>query len=262
MIYDKLLVALLSTLSSEPSGSTNALIAQYLLDHAKGVESLSVKQLAAACHVGTGTISRFAREAGFLDFADLRAALARTTRSYEAVDGGSFEARAHALGNNVRAALVRSEESVDRPMLARLVQDLRAYHKVSAFGLLKAQAAAIDLQVDLLMQGKYVETKTSLAEQRAHIATARSDELIIIFSYTGSYFDACELGDALRRIDRPRIWMVCGTHRSLPAYVYGQVTFSSDLGQLGHPYSLQLVSSLIAQEYAALPRDEAANPSA
>ena len=29
MIYDKLLVALLSMLSSEPSGSTNALIAQY-----------------------------------------------------------------------------------------------------------------------------------------------------------------------------------------------------------------------------------------
>ena len=69
MTYDKLTVALLSMLSAEDRDSTNAQVARYLLAHADEAGALSIKELAAAAHVGTGTISRFARDAGFASFA-------------------------------------------------------------------------------------------------------------------------------------------------------------------------------------------------
>ena len=69
-----LTVALLGTLASERRDSTNAHIARYLLSHQDELEVLSVKALAQACNVGTGTVSRFCREVGFADFDELRKA--------------------------------------------------------------------------------------------------------------------------------------------------------------------------------------------
>ncbi len=250
MTYDKLTVMLLSMLSTEERNSTNALVARYLLEHAGEVADLSVKELAAACHVGTGTVSRFARDAGFGSFGELKDAFAGFGRAFEQVEGPAPEARAAALASHVSSTLGQVAASLDYAALDRLVSDLVRYEKVSAFGLLKAQAAALDLQVDLLMQGKHIETCTSLAEQMERIAQARSDELVILFSYTGAYFEYRDLAEALRRLNRPRLWMVCGERRRLPNYVSDVLFFDSSLDKLGHPYQLEFVAGLIAQEFA------------
>lgn len=251
MIYDTLPVALLTSLAVERQGSTNGHIARYLLAHVDELNDLSVKGLASACSVGTGSISRFCREVGFESFGALRQALLDSRRSFQRTsDASSFRERADEHARQLSDGLLRVARSVDERMLAALVDDLCTYERVSTYGLLKAQAAAIDLQVDLLMLGKVVDTCTSYAEQLDRIASAGRDELIVIFSYTGSYFDEHDLSDALRRIDRPRIWMVCGSRRQLPAYVTGCLAFESDGSQLGHPYQLELVAGLIAQEYA------------
>lgn len=251
MVYDKLPIALLSALSTEDAGSTNALIAHYLLTHADNLGDLSVRDLASSCHVGVGTVSRFAKDVGFSSFADLRAAFGDYARSYERVGGQSSQERAHELTARLGDALLQVERSVDHDALGRLVDDVCSYEKVSTFGLLKAQTAALSLQVDLLMQGRYVHTSTSLAEQRSHIAQARADELVIIFSYTATYFDAFDLEASLRRLDRPKIWVVSGVRRPMPSFVADLLLFDSDLDQFGHPYQLLQVAALIAQEHAA-----------
>ena len=251
MTYDKLTVALLSMLSAEDRDSTNAEIARYLLSHVDEAGALSIKELAAAAHVGTGTISRFAREAGFASFAELREALDGFTKQFAPISGATPESRASELARRVSQSIRQATDGVDRTTLQRLAHDLHAYERVSAYGLLKGQAAALDLQVDLLMQGKWIDTCTALADQMEHIARAGKDELIIVFSYTGAYFEYGDLGAALRRLDRPRIWMVCGTRRPQPDYVSDLLSFSSDLSRLGHPYQLEAVAGLIAQEYAA-----------
>lgn len=251
MTYDKLTVALLSMLSAEDRDSTNAQVARYLLAHADVAGALSIKELAAAAHVGTGTISRFARDAGFASFAELREALGGFAQQFASVTGAQPEARADELSQHVTTAVERAVRGVDQHALQRLAHDLHAYQRVSTYGLLKGQAAALDLQVDLLMQGKWVDTTTALADQMEHIARAGRDELVIVFSYTGAYFEYGDLDQALRRLDRPRIWMVCGARRPQPAYVSDLLLFDSDLGRLGHPYQLEAVAALIAQEYAA-----------
>lgn len=251
MIYDKLSVDLLGLLATEEADATNAQIARYVLTHAHEFGDLSVKALAAACHVGVGSVSRFAREAGFESFAELRDAFADASQEFERLEGTNSKERGHTLAMRVALSVERAAATVDGAALSRLVADLASFDKVCAYGFLKAQAAALDLQVDMLMQGKYISTCASPAEQLDRIAHAFADELVVVFSYTGSYFDAHDLRETLARRDPPKIWMVCGSSRPLPPFVADRVLFSSDQNRFGHPYQLEYVAGLIAQEYAA-----------
>lgn len=251
VIYDKLPVALLSALATEREGTTNAVIAHYLVTHADQLHDASVKGVAAACNVGVGSVSRFCRDTGFSGFEELRSVLEAASHSFERAPGeGTFDARAQEHAGLVGDGLQRVANTIDQRALELLVDDLVSHERVFTCGMLKAQAAAVDLQVDLLMQGKYVETSVSYADQLAHIAKAGRDELVVLFSYTGSYFDARDLSDALARIDRPRIWVVAGARHPQPTFVYGCLAFDSDWSQLTHPFQLEMAAALISQEYA------------
>lgn len=250
MIYDRLSVDLLGLLATEGANATNAHIARHVLSHAHELGDLSVKELAAACHVGTGSVSRFARDAGFESFAELRATFAEASQEFELLQEEPA-GRANALATRIAASVERAAASVDQAALSRLIDDLTHYDKIHAFGLLKAQAAALDLQVNLLMQGKFVSTCTSPTEQLERISRARADELVVVFSYTGSFFEARDLRQPLARVDRPKIWVVCGSDRAMPSYVADRLLFSSDQSRFGHPYQLEYIADLIAQEYAA-----------
>lgn len=251
MIYDKLTVALFGALSTERQDSANAHIARYLLRHQSELGGLSVKRIAASCNVGVGSVSRFCRDVGFGSFDELRREFCSSARRFEGVgEGGSARERATRYCEAVSSALGRAAASVDYDALDRLVTDLASYARVSAYGMLKAQAAAVDLQTDLLMQGTYVETCVNHAEQLRRIAEARRDELVVVFSYTGSYFDSRDLTESMRRVDRPKVWVVCGMRHRLPAFVSDRLLFESAGTQLGHPYQLELVAGIIAQEFA------------
>ena len=53
---------------------------------------------------------------------------------------------------------------------------------------MKAESAAICLQSDLLMLGKNIYTNVSYPQQLEYIQSAGADTLILLFSYTGTYF--------------------------------------------------------------------------
>lgn len=251
MIYDKLFVGLMGLLAAEEADATNARIARYVLTHAHELGDISVKALATACHVGTGSVSRFVREAGFGSFAELREAFVEALYEFERLEGANSDERGRALSARVVSSIERAAATVDSAALSRLVADLASFDRVSAYGFLKAQAAALDLQADMLMQGRYVSTCVSPADQIDRIERAHADELVLVFSYTGSYFDAYDLRASLTRRDRPKIWMVCGSARPLPPFVADCLLFSSDQSRFGHPCQLEYVAALIAQEYAA-----------
>lgn len=244
MIYDTLHVALLSSIAADER-STNAAIARYVLEQGVHIGDLTVRGLADACHVGTGTVSRFCREVGFANFDEMREALCSADRSFE-------RAGTEELVRAASGAMFDVTRTVDAEALESLARDVLAYSKVSAFGLLKGQAAATCLQVDLIMQGKFVDTCVSFAEQIERLRSAGRDELFVVFSYTGSYFDSERLCEGLHRLDRPRIWMVCGRGVPVPEPVYATLNFQTDFGRLGHPYQLQMAASMVAQACARL----------
>jgi len=82
MIYEKLPVVLLSELATEKSDSTNHVIADYVLTHQKEIKEMGIKELAAECHVGTGSVSRFVRDIGLKDFTELKNILIKNKRYF------------------------------------------------------------------------------------------------------------------------------------------------------------------------------------
>ena len=160
---------------------------------------------------------------------------------------------AREYGELVTASIRQAQETVDMRAVSRLCRELKKYRRTAVFGLLKAGAVALNLQGDLLMLGKQVYTNISYSQQMQYLLSASEEDLILIFSYTGSYFDYQELTYSERkRLSAPRIWMVCGSDRTLPPFVDQAIRFRSRQDQISHPYQLQFVAGLIAQQYQSV----------
>lgn len=251
MIYSKLPVVFLSTLASEKKGSTNGMIATYILDHLENMHDIGIKELAGQCHVAVSSISRFCKEIGLRDFAELKELLNSPDLFFERQSHlNSFSQRVGEYQQKVYESIRMVEQSISENQLMHLCDDIRHYQRVAVFGLLKAGSVAMNLQSDLLMLGKQVYTNISYQEQMNYIFNAQRDDLIIIFSYTGSYFEYQEIRAEKKKLSTPKIWMVSGERDHYPEFVDEVLHFRSLQDQGSHPYQLQFTASLIAQEYA------------
>lgn len=246
MIYDKLLIALLTTQSAEKEGSVNAVIADYILTHLDEMQDTGIKELAEKCHVGTGSVSRFCRDIGLENFAQLKDMIRDADFTFQTVQGNIISS----YESNMKDCLSMTMSSVDENSIRELCADIRRYKKIASFGLLKAETAAINLQTDMNMLGRHVHTAVAYTDQMEYITGASENTLIILFSYTGTYFNS------VRKISpgahRPRIWMICAEGSKRPEYVNRMLTFRSSGDQLSHPYQLMYISSLITQYYAQM----------
>lgn len=253
MIYSKLPVVFLTTLASEKNGSTNSTIASYILDHLNDMENISIKELAKKCNVAVSSISRFCKEIGLRDFAELKELLNFPDLSFEMQSQmQSFPERIQDYRQKVVDSISMVADTISEKQVVQLCHDIRNYQQVAIFGLLKAGAVALNLQSDLLMLGKKVNTNISYQEQMQYIFNAHEDDLIIIFSYTASYFDYQDLRAMKKKLYAPKIWMISSQEDSYPDFVDEVITFRSLQDQGSHPYQLQFVASLIGQEYARI----------
>lgn len=253
MIYSKLPIVFLSTIASEKSGSTNFIIATYILNHLDQLQHTGIKDLAAHCHVAVSSISRFCKEIGLNDFMELRELLLSPSLYFEnQSDSLSFDKRTSEYSQNIQKSIELVEKTINANKLSSLCKDIHQYSKVGAFGLLKAASATLCLQADLLMLGKQINTHIAYHEQMTYILEAGPDDLMIIFSYTGTYFDYQELRSLKKRLNQPKIWLITGEIKEYPEFIDDIITFSSPQNQGGHPYQLLFIANLIAQEYAKL----------
>lgn len=255
MIYGKLPVVLLNTMASEKNDSTNGCIASYILENINDVKNMGIKELATHCHVAMSSISRFCKDIGLEDYSELKEMLAENQFYFERQSlKETFDERLQDYQGHIVESLSMVQSSIDYQQILKLCHDLLSYKKVSVFGLLKAQSAAIHFQSDLLMLGKKIDTKMAYSQQLDYMMNASQDDLIIIFSYTGSYFDYPDIRKYQKKLYTPQIWMI-SSGDNLPDFVDETIHFSSLQNQAGHPYQLQFISSIIAQEYARLISD-------
>ena len=73
---------------------------------------------------------------------------------------------------------------------------------------------------------------------------------MIIFSYTGCYFDYPDIRTLKNKLKKPQIWLISSKQESYLDFIDHVITFDSKRDQNSHPYQLQFIASLIAQEYA------------
>ncbi len=249
MIYNKLSIILLTQIASQPNDTTDSQIAYYILNHLDDIQNDSISELAMKCNVSNSSISRFCRNIGLNDFSELKESLNDQTFKFEvASNSNDNEIRTFEHASKVQESINEVAQTLDTRVLFELVKDIHQYKQVTILGLLKASSAAINLQVDLLMLGKLVNVKLTYNDQLEFISHANQNDLVIIFSYTGAYFDqGLRFTKNLNNI--PKIYLISGNVCEENPYIYKNICFNSKLDQISHPYQLIFVSSLIAQEY-------------
>ena len=251
MIYGKLPVVFLSTIASEKKNTINSQIAEFLLNHLDEAAQMGIREMADACSVSVSSLSRFCREIGLRDFAELRELLSANDRYFQTAPSGQTALqRAREYRTRVMESLDQTARSINLNDISRLCREICRSRRTAVFGLLKAGSVALNLQGDLLMLGKQVYTNISYAQQIQYLLSAGEEDLILIFSYTGSYFDYQDMKPYYRQLSIPRIWMVSGGEGEYPPYVNHVIRFRSPHDQISHPYQLQFIAGLIAQEYA------------
>lgn len=252
MMYGKMPVLFLSAVFSEKNGSINNTVAQYILEHQTLVKRMGITELAEACHVSPSSISRFCKEIGLDNFAELRQLVQNNTMVFEHTP--AFSNTEQGLSRTIKTiteSIELIEKTLDYRKLHQLCEEIERYEKIAAFGLLKAETAAISLQCDLLMQGKQIYTQVSYPQQMEYIESASSEDLILIFSCTGSYFEYQDVRQKMEALLRPRIWLISGVEKTYPSFINETLTYQGLQGQIGHPYQLLTIASLIAQEFEA-----------
>lgn len=252
MYWDKLKIVFLSELVSSNDGSTNCQIAVYILKHIDEVKKCNINELANKCHVANSSISRFCKEIGLNDFTELKELMITTSFNFDLYSNHqSINTRSFDFITRVKDSLDLVAESLNYEVLNRLAKNLDRYDKIGIFGLLKAETVAINLQSDLLMLGKVASTKVSFKHQLEYIKNATDKDLIIIFSYTGIYFEHTFPRRTPKQHAKPRVYFITSDYNSMSNKYFDEVIcFKSMQDYASHPFQLQLVGSLIAQNYA------------
>lgn len=245
----------LSEIVSCRQDSTSGHLAAYILDHLEEIKQDSIRDLSAKTHTSISSISRFCREIGMRDFAELKELIVSTTLKFETCSPAqTLPEQRDDYVNAVQDSLDRVRKSIDMDKLYRLAHDIQAYSNVATFGMLKAETVAMNLQSDLTMLGKPCITKLRMSEQAKFLANATAADLIIIFSYTGIYFDYGMPRNSIgTKTQQPKIYFITSDPAAKHNKQYDEVIwFDSQQNQASHPYQLQLIGGLIAQCYAHL----------
>ena len=240
-----------STLASEKKDSTNSQIATYLLNHLDDIKDIGIQEMAKECSVAMSSISRFCKEIGLNDFNELRELLISIKMNFEQYSSSSkAKNRLEEYSLKVKESITMVEKSIDMQQINALCKEIQKYQQVGIFGLLKAGAVAFNLQSDLLMLGKQTYSHISYKQQLQYISSTNEDDLLIIFSYTGYYFDYPDISTLKNKLKKPQIWLISSKQENYPDFIDHVITFDSKRDQNSHPYQLQFIASLIAQEYA------------
>ena len=253
MIYGKLPIVLLSTLASQADDTTECRIASFILQNGQEAARMNIAQMAESCHVSVSSVSRFCRSIGLGDYAELRALISGWDRRFlpDSLDG-NVHTRMQDTFRLISEGLDRLQASIDPAQIALLCRKIDAYDRVYLLGLLKAGTAAQALQADLTLLGKHTVCKVAFAQQLECLEQATQRDLILIFSYSGIYFDYLT-GRMPQGLSRAHVVFITGAKEMQTGGCIDQViAFDSALNQASHPFQMQALARIIAQEYAIM----------
>lgn len=191
-----LYIRLFVVLNEEKPDSAFYHIALMMLKHMDALQSFSIGELSMICNVSKSTISKFIRKIGYEDFADFRYAAIFMDNKYRTdinyVDNvmGFLERNSpDVYFLTVIQDITATWRNMDWNAVDRLVKDIAEYEEVAAFGYMFSESAALDLQIKLGFNRKFIFTKQNDLKQDEYIERAGADTLIIIFSDSGEYLN-------------------------------------------------------------------------
>ena len=253
-----LIIILLSTLNDEPKGSNNYKIAKYMIENMRDLEEYSLTDLAQACYVSNSSISRFCRDIGLKDFNALKNQIAKfsveSARLKRKFDYEKYESSSmfQSYVKNVISNLNYFLENDIEKQINTLVQEISSYQKIAAFGYMQSESVACNLQFDLQTSGKLIFSCFNIKDQADYITDADENNLIIIFSESGTYFDRIfpRAKPFKSNKKKPKICMITSDQSIEYPFIDFYIRYNSKGGYASHPYPLQLISDLICIKYS------------
>ena len=252
MNWDRLVIILHSELVSSADDTVNCQIASHILSNIREVRQCNIEEMASHCHVSISSISRFCRGIGLESFRELQEIMGDATFDFDlSSQQPTTRDRSLELAASVIDSLDLVSRSVDYDSIDQLVFDIRRYERVAIFGLLKAETAAMNLQSDLLVLGKKAFTKVAYKRQVEYLKGATDQDLVIIFSYKGTYFQHQPQPPLGKGAGKPKVYFITSGQDPRPyAYFDHVIRFESQQDYASHPFQLQFIANLISQSYA------------
>ncbi|WP_110955801.1 MurR/RpiR family transcriptional regulator [Anaerosinus massiliensis] len=259
----QLLNRLLIILNNGKKNSTYYHIASVLLSNFDAIRNMTIAEVADLCFVSKSTISKFARYIGFDDFLEMKAASSyksnKSSNHLNYNDNILSYMETHTAEEYIDVMiddLKLAKSSIDMSKIDQLVDDLLRYDKVAAFGLLYSESAAMDLQMKLAYNEKYILTYINDVEQNEFIKNADKDTLIIIFTNSGNYIKKYQLittGNIDKNIFRQTKAKIVAitANKQIEKYPYVDlcITYEHASGVQTHSILFQLITDFITSRY-------------
>lgn len=261
-----LLNRLLIMLNDSEMYSTDYHLAMTLLLNFYSLHELSIGEVANLCNVSKSTISKFIRRLNFEDYADFKASATFKENRYgfnlnynqniaEYIEKFGYESYLECIYKDIKSILTpKNTESIEN-----LAKDLSEYKKVASFGLLFSEVGALDLQMKLAYNGKFILTNLDDVKQDTFIKKADENTLIIIYSNSGSYIQRYQLSEFQERKDyskiRAKIVLITGNEKmEVHPAVDNVIIFKHNSEIQTHSIIYPLLNDKIVNEYRKLVR--------
>ncbi|MEG0276514.1 MAG: hypothetical protein RR630_05755 [Coprobacillus sp.] len=237
------LTLLLSVKNKESIDSINYKIADYLLRNLGQLNHMTTSFLANECHVSKSAISRFCRNIGLEDFIDLQV-MARTPLQDPQE---KFYIPFNEDINNYYIDNVQKElPSLKNIDIDELIADLYRYENIYLMGHMQSSLPAYNLQFDFAHIGKHTSCIEDVVRQKEILTHADKNDLIIVFSSSGSFFKHSFIRDL--KLTQARIYLISSMQIIKPTFVYQNISL-----QVNNMYTsvidMMLLTQLIVLKY-------------
>ncbi|SEN93683.1 transcriptional regulator, RpiR family [Amphibacillus marinus] len=189
-----LIIRLIVFLNGQISETTNHHIALTMLSNYQAIHQLSIGEVAKLCDVSKSTISKFARTLGFDDYLDLKDNAAFVENRFNnplnyisniitLMEEDGYDHYFDSILKDINYF----KENIDLSTIDRFAKAIYGHKQVVALGAVFSQSAALDFQLKLAYNGKFITTFQNDLAQDAFLRDATEETLIIVFTNSGDY---------------------------------------------------------------------------
>lgn len=261
-----LILRLLFLLNNSEAEATNHHIAQVLLEHFYELENLSISEVAKLAAVSKSTISKFTRSLGYADYAELRyeATFKENRYGFSLNYNQNIAEWIEKYGmksylDNIQADIDLLQETLDIPRIQELAKALHHYPKVIAIGAVFSELGAMDLQMKLVYNGKFIYTQLSDVKQKNVLKTVDKDTLVIVYSNSGSFIEHEQMSEFHEKKDFTKLigkLVLITSNQAMENHpaVDLCVTYGHTSSVQSHSILYPLINDYIIQSYRELRR--------
>ncbi len=193
-----------------------------LLDYFEGIDLrqviyMSITDLAVATGVAEATVLRFCRSLGFNGYQEFRLSLAQgiIEIGHEEPEGTGYVGE---IAETYIAAMKNCRRTLSATQIEEAIELISKAKSICCFGVGHSYLAALELHNRLMMMGLLTHCERDTHMQNVLISSRGEEDLIVIFSISGSSKDTVEAAELARANGMKIIVITCYEKSPLTRY--------------------------------------------